>query len=127
MTLLLKNSHARHTSASGASSGHGGLGAADFLPLLEFLSFYSPVLEPDFDLALGEVDELRQLPAPGLGDVVGAGVFSLELTDLKLGVRPSSLSQGDCGRSYGCGGEVDGLLDVCNTQSNSHCKVTVSV
>ena len=116
--LLLENAHAGHTSASGAPGRHGGLGTADLFPLLELLGFYPAVLEPDFDLALGEVDELRKLPAPGLGDVCGAGVLSFQLCNLELGVRSSSLPQCDCGGRYGCGGEVDGLLDICNTHKD---------
>lgn len=53
----------------------------------QLLLFHSPVLEPDFDLAVGEVQHSRELQPFLFVDVNVKEEFPLQLANLKLGVR----------------------------------------
>lgn len=79
--MVLRRAHAR-----------GTLWNAQVFPLLKLLSLDPAVLEPDFDLPLRQVDQLGELPAPRFGDVGGAGVLSLQLCDLELGIGSAPLA-----------------------------------
>ena len=59
--------------------------------LLNPLVLGSPVLEPDLDLSLGELQPLGQLAAPGAADVLRAAVLHLQQGGLLL-AKGGSLS-----------------------------------
>ena len=61
--------------------------------LLNPLVLGSPVLEPDLDLSLGQLQPLGQLAAPGPADVLGAAVLDLQESGLLL-TEGGSLSPG---------------------------------
>ena len=52
--------------------------------LFNSLVLGSPVLEPDLDLSLGQLQPLGQLAAPGPADVLGAAVLHLQQGRLLL-------------------------------------------
>lgn len=52
----------------------------------QLLLFHSPVLEPDFDLAVGEVQHSRELQPFLLVNVNVKEEFPFQLADLELGV-----------------------------------------
>lgn len=59
-----------------------------------FLPLHAPVLEPDFDLALGEAEGVRDLDASPSGQVAVEVKLLLQLQDLLSGVgsaRPLGL------------------------------------
>ena len=60
---------------------------ASLLPLAVLLVFHPPVLEPDFDLALGQVEVSRQLPALLFRNVGVEEEFFFQFQRLELGVR----------------------------------------
>ena len=55
--------------------------------LLYPLVLGASVLEPDLDLSLRELEPLRELAAPGAGDVLGGGVLHLQHRGLLLAER----------------------------------------
>ena len=61
--------------------------------LLNPLVLGSPVLEPDLDLSLGELQPLGQLAPPGPADVLGPAVLHLQQGGLLL-TKGGSLSPG---------------------------------
>jgi len=69
-----------------------------FRPLGELLSLHAPVLEPDFDLALGEVKTASDLPAFLTSDVRVADELLFEHHRLVARVRLSLLALSDARR-----------------------------
>ena len=59
---------------------------ASLLPLAVLLVLHAPVLEPDFDLALRQVEIARQLPSFLLGNVGVEQELFLQFQRLELGV-----------------------------------------
>lgn len=74
--------------------GRAGLDFGHKLFLLD-----APVLEPDGDLALGQVGGGGDLPPLVLGDELVGGVLLLQLLQLQLGIRDALLSAAAEGRA----------------------------
>lgn len=65
-----------------------------YLSLCVLLVLHPPVLEPDLDLSLREVQVPRELPPLLLGDVRVEEELLLQLEGLELGVRLAFLADG---------------------------------
>ena len=112
-------------SAAAAAGARGGVllgGVGLLLSLVVLLALHPAVLEPDLDLALGEVEVPGQLPPLLLGDVGVEEELLLELERLELGVGLPLLphahvagpvvervSESGRGKEESCEGEKDGL------------------
>lgn len=62
------------------------------LPHHQSLLLHTPVLEPDFNLLIAEVEAVRQLPPPLSGDELIQHELALQVGQLELGVGLAFLS-----------------------------------